>query len=76
MSELLRERTLDIKGRRLEILKLTAEGKTSVEVAKTLTISYETVKTHKKHLILEFNAKNMAQVISIAYKKGILSTNE
>ena len=62
--------------RYLEVLALTADGLTTKQAAKTLLLGVETVKTYKRSLILEFNAKNMAQVISIAYKKGILPIDE
>jgi len=58
--------------RRLEILELAAQGKTTPEIAKMLFIAEETVKTHKKNILLQLNAKNMSHAVAKAIRTGVI----
>lgn len=59
-----------ITKRESEVLKLIAEGLTNQEIADKLFISPLTVDSHRKNLILKFEAKNTASMISIAVAQG------
>ena len=61
-----------ITRRESEILKLIAEGMTNHEIASQLFISTFTVDSHRKNLLLKFNAKNTASLIKIAVSKGLI----
>lgn len=50
--------------RELEILDLIMQGHTNNEIAARLFISYETVKSHRKHILAKTGAKNTAALIS------------
>ena len=65
----LREPVVDenISQREVQVLELTSEGHSSREIADLLHISKETVKSHRKHLLLKLNARNAAHLV----KRGI-----
>ena len=54
-----------ISNREKEILKLIEIGKNSKEIAEKLFISLETVKTHRKNMILRLSAKDTSSLIQI-----------
>lgn len=55
-----------ITRREKEVLDLIAEGLTNNEIAKQLFIGITTVDTHRKNLLIKFNAKNTASLIRLA----------
>jgi len=59
--------------REVEVLKLIADGLTNQEIADKLFISSWTVDSHRKNLLLKFNAKNTAILVKTAVTKGIIS---
>ena len=61
-----------ITKRESEILKLIADGLTNQEIANLLFISTFTVDSHRKNLLLKFNAKNTAILIKTVVSKGII----
>lgn len=61
-----------ITRRESEILKLIADGYTNQEVAEKLFISSSTVDSHRKNLLIKFNAKNTAALIKTAISRGII----
>jgi DNA-binding NarL/FixJ family response regulator len=52
--------------REKEVLELIAEGMTNNEIGKKLFISTTTVDTHRKNLLIKFEAKNVASLIRAA----------
>lgn len=62
----------DFSQRELEILKWTAEGKTSVEIALILSISEHTVNFHQKNMQKRFNASNKTQIACYAAAIGLI----
>lgn len=65
-------RTLDLTDREREILTLIAEGNSSKEIAEQLFISVGTVETHRKSLIKKLDVKNIAGLVRIAVKEGLV----
>jgi DNA-binding NarL/FixJ family response regulator len=61
-----------ITRRESEILKLIADGFTNQEIAEKLFISSSTVDSHRKNMLIKFNAKNTAALIKTAISKGII----
>ncbi|WP_318367712.1 transcriptional regulator SdiA [Enterobacter sp.] len=55
-----------------EILKWTAEGKTSAEIAIILSISENTVNFHQKNMQKKFNAPNKTQIACYAAATGFI----
>ena len=58
--------------REREILKWTAEGKTSAEIAIILSISENTVNFHQKNMQKKFNAPNKIQIACYAAATGLI----
>lgn len=50
--------------REIEVLGLIMQGYTNNEIAEKLFVSYETVKSHRKNILLKTGAKNTAALIS------------
>jgi len=61
-----------VTRRESEILKLIADGFTNQEIAERLFISTSTVDSHRKNLLLKFDAKNSAMLVKAAISKGII----
>jgi DNA-binding NarL/FixJ family response regulator len=61
-----------ITRRESEILRLIADGFTNQEIADKLFISTSTVDSHRKNLLLKFDAKNTAALVKTAISKGII----
>jgi len=58
--------------REQEILKYIALGKTSKEIGEMLSISKNTVDTHRNKILKKLNISNSAALITYAYKAGML----
>lgn len=58
--------------RELEILKWTAEGKTSAEISLILAISEHTVNFHQKNMQKRFNVSNKTQIACYAAATGLI----
>jgi DNA-binding NarL/FixJ family response regulator len=54
--------------RELQIMDLIGQGLTNKEIAQKLYISLETVKTHRKHLLLKTDSRNTAMLIKYYYQ--------
>ena len=55
-----------------EVLESITMGLTTQEIAKKLFISKNTVETHRKNLLYKLGARNTAELITKAYKKGLI----
>jgi DNA-binding NarL/FixJ family response regulator len=49
--------------REKQIIKLLAEGKTSIKIAEELSVSSLTIDTHRRNLMQKFGVKNTAELI-------------
>lgn len=59
--------------REREILQLVAEGKTSQEIAKRLSISPKTVDTYRSRLMQKIGVDDMAGLVKFAIQNGVIS---
>jgi len=59
--------------REKEILQLVAEGHSGKEIADRLNISYKTVEHHRYKIMSKLSCHNVAQMIRIAIKEGIIT---
>lgn len=62
----------ELTERELEILKLVAEGYSNKEIGERLFISHRTVDTHRTNLMKKMDVHNVAGLIRIAIKSGLV----
>ena len=58
--------------REREVLTLIAQGLTNSEIAERLTLSINTVKTHRRHIYQKLDIHNRAALIAYALRRGLL----
>jgi two-component system response regulator NreC len=61
-----------LTDREREVLQLIAEGKTNKEVAHALSVSINTVETHRKHIMEKLDLHNTAELVRFAINKKIV----
>jgi DNA-binding NarL/FixJ family response regulator len=62
---------LRLSRRELEVLSLIAEGFSTREIARTLWVTEETVKTHVRRVLHRLGARTRAQAVAIVYREGL-----
>ncbi len=62
-----------LTDREREVLQLIAEGKTNKEVASALSVSINTVETHRKHIMEKLDLHNTAELVRFAIRKRLVS---
>jgi RNA polymerase sigma factor (sigma-70 family) len=60
-----------LTGREREILQLLAEGHTSQDIAKVLSISQKTVQTHRKQIMRKLNVHRISDLVKYAVQEGL-----
>jgi DNA-binding NarL/FixJ family response regulator len=63
---------VDISSREEQIIKLIAKGLNNNVIAQQLSLSRETVKTHKKNIKLKLDVSNTAEIIQYAKKTYLM----
>ena len=66
----------DLSPREGEVLQLIAEGATNKEIADSLFISENTVKTHLRNIMEKLHLANRSQAAAYAVKRGLVSYKE
>lgn len=61
-----------ISEREMEVIKLTAQGLNSEDIAKRLFLSEHTVKTHRKNILEKLNLNNTVELINFVHKHKLL----
>lgn len=61
-----------LTAREKQVLTLLAEGKTSREIAKYLTISLKTAMTHRTNIMEKLRMHSRAEIIHFAMRKGLI----
>jgi two-component system response regulator NreC len=61
-----------LTDREREVLQLIAEGKTNKEVAHSLSVSVNTVETHRKHIMEKLDLHNTAELVRFAIRTKIV----
>ncbi len=64
--------TTDLSERETEILTLIAQGLTNSDIANTLTISINTVKSHRQRIYQKLNLNDRSSLVNYALKHGLL----
>jgi two-component system response regulator NreC len=61
-----------LSEREKEIISLITEGYSNKEIGSQLFISHRTVDTHRTNVMKKLNASNVANLVSLAYKYGLV----
>jgi len=61
--------------RESEVIHCLSQGMTTDETAAYLYLSHETVKTHRRNLMLKFDARNAFHLGVLVMKSGMLNVN-
>jgi two-component system response regulator NreC len=61
-----------LSPRELQVLRLTAEGKSNKEVATLLTLEVHTVRSYRKTMMAKLGASNVAELIQVAAAAGLI----
>jgi two-component system, NarL family, response regulator LiaR len=72
VADAVRLEQLGITPRELEILGLIAAGLSNREIAETLFVSENTVKTHSSRLFDKLNARRRTQAVQIGKTSGLI----
>jgi DNA-binding NarL/FixJ family response regulator len=67
-----RRGNIPLSRREEEVLRLVAEGLTNKEIARQLTVSENTVKTHVTSLFNRLGVDSRARAVAVAASEGLL----
>lgn len=65
----------ELSARELEILQLVATGATNLQVARTLFISPNTVKTHLRNIFFKLNVESRTEATLYAVQHGLVQVD-
>jgi DNA-binding NarL/FixJ family response regulator len=65
--------TAGLTAREREVLQLTAEGKSTKEIAATLHVSVKTVETHRHQIMEKLHIGSVAELTKYAIREGLTS---
>jgi len=61
-----------LTDRKKEILRLIGEGLSTKMIASQLLVSFETIKSHRKNILMKLNASNITEALCLAMKFSLL----
>lgn len=73
VSELASRLAVALTRREAEVMLLLARGRSNAEIAKTLSVSAATVRSHVHHLLRKLAVGTRAQAVAVAYESGLIN---
>jgi DNA-binding NarL/FixJ family response regulator len=70
------DRLAGLTTRELEVAKLIGRGLSNAEIADTLVLAEQTVKTHVGRILTKLELRDRAQVVVAAYESGLIAPGE
>ncbi|GHD88849.1 helix-turn-helix transcriptional regulator [Streptomyces naganishii] len=61
--------------RETEVMRLLSRGESNATIAKRLSVSSTTVRSHVHHVLRKLGASTRAQAVAIAYESGLMRTD-
>ena len=61
-----------LTARERQILQLVAEGNTTKEIARLLSVSFKTAESHRNHIMKKLDIHEVAGLVRYAIRKGLL----
>lgn len=61
-----------LKQREIDIIQAIAQGNNTSSIAQDMRLTYNTVETYIKTILLKMNVSNRAQLVYEALKKGVI----
>ncbi len=65
-----------LSSREQQVLKLVAEGRTNNAIAQIMNVSVKTVEKHRSSLMTKLNVHDMAGLVRVAMKHGLIFMDE
>ena len=66
------DQTVVLSRREQELLRLIVAGKSNAEIAESMILGYETVKSYRKHLMFKLNTSNTAELVRVAIEQQLI----
>jgi DNA-binding NarL/FixJ family response regulator len=66
------EHRMPLSDRQRQILRLIAQGRRNGDIAESLFVSVETVRTHVKEILRRLGAHDRAHAVARGYEAGLL----
>ena len=66
------EQSVLLSRREKELLRLIVAGKPNTEIADSMRLGYETVKSYRKRLMLKLNVSNTAELVRISLEQKLV----
>ena len=66
----------NLSNRETEVLELISQEYTTSEIARRLCVSAETVKSHRRNLLIKLDARNVAGLMRRAFELHLLSATK